>query len=102
MLEEHLKNVSKESLEYKKGEIEAQYIGASVNIANVKKLMEADEYQNILTMEEIKELEWEEASTAKTNFMAYESLLKQLKDNEQALEIHNSTLLIINKVLWAK
>lgn len=96
------KVISKEAIKKYKKELEEKYLWAITNIQNIKTMISNFEKEyNLLTMEEITKMkDWQEKNDAKTAFMAYEWLQKQLKDNNEALEMHKNNILFLNESLW--
>lgn len=89
--------ISSESKEKYLAELEEKYIGAVINVNNINQMISDFEEENeILTREQIEELEkGSEQNSAKNVFMAYDWLKQQLKDNQQAVEIHKKSILFI-------
>lgn len=101
MIEEILL-ASEESIKEHRAELEKQYLWAITNIRNIEKMKESFEEENeILTEEEINAMEdGQDKNDAKTNFMAYDWIKRQLEDNVKAYDMHKENILLLNKALW--
>lgn len=86
--------ISDESKKLYLWSLEEKYLWNVTNIINLEKMIK--EFWEVPTREEIAKIkDKQEAETAKTKFMAFEWLEKQLKDNKEALEMHKENILFI-------